>query len=129
MAFKFYVITVIWLKGTMVNVRIVCYNTSMQGKTLTQYSYRGINTYVRWLDGLNYEVLIAYKGGIYCHQLQLLKPHGAERRNNIEERHRGATAELQMIAASLIDDLKEKGRPINKIKTIIKKWKQTKEKD
>lgn len=91
------------------------------GKTLKIVSYGGVNYYVRWLDGLKYEVLIAYKGGIYAHQLQLRKPLKAERRNSIEERHKGATDELETAAILLIDNLKKE---FSTKKVVAKKIKQ-----
>ena len=67
--------------------------------------------------GLWYEALWVWKGGIFSHQLQLMKPLKSERRNSVDERHEGAKTELMMIAASKIDWLIES----RSIKSLITK--------
>lgn len=89
----------------------------MAGKTLKIYSYRGVNVYCRWLGEYQYEVLVAYKGGIYAHQLHVLKPRRNERRNSLDERHKGAQDELQFAASSLIDNLIKE----NSVRKVVKK--------
>jgi len=91
------------------------------GTTLKIYSYKGVNIYIRWLGGLWYEFLISFKGGIYAHQLQLLKPIHKERRNTLQERHDGAMKELMMGANTLVDTLTLERSLKNQIKQLYAK--------
>lgn len=86
------------------------------GKTLKIYSYRGVNVYIRYLYSRWYELLVVYKGGAYCHQIWVEKPHRNEKKLSVKDRDEKAVVELMVAANTLVDNLKSERSLINLIK-------------
>lgn len=90
------------------------------GKTLKIFSYRGVNVYIRFLYSRWYELLVAYRGGVYAHQMWVEKPHGQEKRVMIKTRDESAIQELSIAATALIDNLVLERSLKNRIKKLYK---------
>ena len=102
------------------------------GKTLKQFSYKGCNVYIRYIYSRYYELLVAYKGGIYSHFVWVEKPHKTEKRITNEQRDEGAITELSTAAIVLIENLNREFGIIGRLKKIITKlnlWQQKMRKD
>lgn len=97
------------------------------GKTLKIFSYKGSNVYIRFVYSRWYELLVAYKGGIYSHYMWLEKAHKTEKRLTLKEQEDAVIKELSIAATVLLENLIQENKYWSKLKNHSKKlWQKTK---
>ena len=96
----------------------------MATTTLKVYNYRGVNVWIRHIEGRLYEVLMPFRNQLFCHQLYVLKPTKNENRVSMKDRDEGAVKELMMAGNTLVDNLKIEFSFSRSLKRKINKLKQ-----
>lgn len=93
------------------------------GKTLKIFSRSGYTVYIRYLYSRYYEILVAHSNHVYSRFVWIEKPHATEKRITPEQRDAAAILELSTAAVVLIENLKQEGSIVNKLKNhFTKKW-------
>ena len=98
------------------------------GKTLKVVQYRGSCIYIRFIINRHYEVLVVFKGRIFCHAINIEKTGNLEKRLTRSEVEAGAIDACLRAGIQMVDNFKEEFKfskvVQNVTKQYIKQWQE-----